>query len=674
LLASFVALLLALAALGAVLRPWQRPTPESPRQARPRGEPITLHRGDIPPQLLALAGGGDPERAPPELAAVLGDWHFLLPHVGGTAWMDQSPDGRILAVPLDEDVVLFEAQTGTYQRTLRGPGGRVVWVAFSPVGQALAATTWREGWGGALRVWDVEAGHERFTRPLPGAKVSGAAAFSPDGTRLIAEGSEERLEVLDARSGRQVQSVELRPGGVPSLCFRPDGHRLAVALWHGKGVKVFDWHGDSLGTARTLEHAEAVGAVQYSPDGRFLASGDSTTLRVWNAETLTEVHAVTTPAEQLAFSADGRTLFASWTNGQDKSVHTFTRWDVVTGKDLPPLSVEVAAERTSAHHHLSRDGKTLFVIAGAKATHVRAIDTTTGKDVFPRQGHSAPLQALAVSSDNRTLASAGDDRTITLWDLGTGRVRLTLSAHADAVLGLAFSSDGSRLASASRDGAIIVWDADNGKELLRLRGQSGCSHVQFSPEGQTVAAGGPNGVVMRWDAATGKPLEALTGHAGEVRCVAFSPDGHWLASGGEDRSIGLHDLAGGTTRKLAAASAINEVVFSPDGRSLAAIGEAPETAVRLWNFETMEDVAWRGPRGTLRGLAFSPTLPLLATGAEDGTIRLWDRTGSEGRARVIDLGSVPSGVHDLAFTPDGRYLATANGNGTVYLLRVEPVP
>jgi WD40 repeat protein/serine/threonine protein kinase len=671
LLASFLVVLIALAGLGAVLKPWRRSTPESARQPRPRGESITLNRSDIAPQLLALAGSGDPERAPPELAAVLGDGHFLLPHVGGTAWMDQSPDGRILAVPLDEDVVLFDAQTGTYLRTLPGPGGRVVWVAFSPVEQALAATTWREGWGGALRVWDLEAGRERFTKPLPGPKVSGALVFSPDGARLIAESSEEQLEVMDARSGQQVQSVELSPGGVPSLCFSADGHRLAVALWHGKGAKVFDWDGDKLGPARVLEHREAVGAVKYSPDGKLLASGDTTGFRLWHAETLAQIRTVMTPAQQLAFTPDGRTLFASWTNGQPKSVHTFTRWDVATGKDLPSLTAEVPAERTLIHHQLSRDGKTLFVIDGGKATHVRAIDTATGKVVFPHEGHSAALQALAVCSDNRTLASAGDDRSVKLWDLGTGRVRLSLSAHADAVIGLAFSPDGSRLASASRDGAMILWDADSGKELLRLRGQSGSSRAQFSPDGQAVAAGGPNGVVMRWDAATGKPLEPLLGHAGEVRCVAFSADGHWLVSGGEDRSVCLHDLAGGTTRKLVAASAINEVAFSPDGRSLAAIGDAPETTVRLWNLESGEETAWRSPRGTLRGLAFSPTMPLLVSGAEDGTVRLWDRIGSERRARVIELGSAPSGVRALAFTPDGRYLATANGNGTVYLLRVE---
>ncbi len=76
----------------------------------------------------------------------------------------------------------------------------------------------------------------------------------------------------------------------------------------------------------------------------------------------------------------------------------------------------------------------------------------------------------------------------------------------------------------------------------------------------------------------------------------------------------------------------------------------------------------------MRGLAFSPTEPLLATCAEDGTVRLWDRTGSDPRARVIDLGAPPSGVRAVAFTPDGRYLVTANGNGTLYVLRAGALP
>jgi serine/threonine protein kinase len=310
--------------------PGRRPVPEhrpgdtAPREGRRPAEPLELRRQDIPPALLARAGGGDPAQAPPELAAVLGDGRFLFPRVGGTAWMDQSPDGRVLAVPLEEDVVLFEAPTGAYLQTLKGPGARVVWVAFSRDSRLLAATTWRAGVADAVRVWDLDTRRELFTNPQTGPRVSGAAAFSPDGKRLIAEG-EERLQVWDARSGQELQAVDMRPGGVSTLRFSPDGRRLAVALWHGKGVSVFDWDGEKLGAVRTLAHRLPVGGLAYSPDGKFLATGDEGGFKLWDAETLEELRTVATPAEQLAFAPDSRTLFAAWTNGQTRAVHTFTR-------------------------------------------------------------------------------------------------------------------------------------------------------------------------------------------------------------------------------------------------------------------------------------------------------------------------------------------------------------
>jgi WD40 repeat protein len=159
-----------------------------------------------------------------------------------------------------------------------------------------------------------------------------------------------------------------------------------------------------------------------------------------------------------------------------------------------------------------------------------------------------------------------------------------------------------------------------------------------------------------------------------VRGVAFSPDSKRLASGGENKAVCLHDPAGGGSRKLAAPAAVNDLAFSPDGRTLAAVTDAPESAVRLWDVEGGAETTWTGHTGSVRGLAFSPTEPLLATCAEDGTVRLWDRTGGEPHARVIDLGPPPSGVRAIVFTPDGRYLVTANGNGTVYVLRADAPP
>jgi serine/threonine protein kinase len=167
LLACIGVVLVALAGLGAVLRPWQHPAQASARQPRPRGEPITLHRADIPPQLLALAGGGDPERAPPELAAVLGDKSFLVPRIGAILWVQQSPDEKTLAVPLDQDVVLFDVSTGNYLRTLKGPGGRIVCVSFRRDSESLAASTWYEGWRQAECVrWPSRRTGATWRRPM----------------------------------------------------------------------------------------------------------------------------------------------------------------------------------------------------------------------------------------------------------------------------------------------------------------------------------------------------------------------------------------------------------------------------------------------------------------------------------------------------------------------------
>jgi WD40 repeat protein len=516
----------------------------------------------------------------------------------------------------------------------------------------------------------MEGRRELFTQPQQGPRID-SVAFSPDGKRLLTD-SATGLQVWDARSGQALQQVEIHPAGVTSLCFTPDGQRLAVAAWNAKSVKVYGWNGETLDPIRTLENQKPVGTVVYSPDGKFLASGGNAGFKLWNAETLEEIRAVATPAVQLAFAPDSRTLIASWTTGPPSAVHAFTRWDVGKGQELSPLVVEVSAHRAYATFCLSRDGKTLFVAPASKATYVRAIETATGKELFPRQGHTAPLNTVAMGPDGRTLASAGEDGAVKVWDLAAGRVVHTLSAHTDEVFGLTFSCDGNRLASGSGDGTIILWDVDKGAEVRRLKGHSrSYSRICFSPDGRTLAAGAENGTVKCWDVSSGKEEKPLLGHTGRVRCVAFRPDGTQLASGGEDGTVRLHDLKGGGTRKFTAASAVNEVAFSPDGRTLAALGSGPQAVVQLWDLDSEQPLTLQGHTAAVRDLAFAAQEALLATCAEDGTVRFWELTGGAARARTIDLGRWPSGVRAVAFTPDGRFLVTANGNGTVYALRVE---
>src|SRR5436309_1245184 len=118
--------------------------------------------------------------------------------------------------------------------------------------------------------------------------------------------------------------------------------------------------------------------------------------------------------------------------------------------------------------------------------------------------------------------------------------------HPHNVWAVAYSPDGSRLASASQDGTVKIWDLGNGKELLTFHGHSeSVNTVAFSPDGQTLASAGGDKDIKLWEAATGKELRTLSGHTDFIKSVAFSPDGKTLASGGADRQVKTWEVATG---------------------------------------------------------------------------------------------------------------------------------
>ena len=180
---------------------------------------------------------------------------------------------------------------------------------------------------------------------------------------------------MDSSTGARLQEVDVNPKGVGPLSVSPGGERLAVAVYWEKVARVFDWDGRMLTEIRTLKgHSGNVSGLAYSPDGKFLASGDRDGFKLWHATTLVEDRAIKTSASELAWTPDSQTLFASVATGPPKPVHTFTRWGVGAQKELPALAVEVSAQPVRAFHCLSRDGNVLFLADQHGASHVRAID------------------------------------------------------------------------------------------------------------------------------------------------------------------------------------------------------------------------------------------------------------------------------------------------------------
>jgi serine/threonine protein kinase/WD40 repeat protein len=302
-----------------------------------------------------------------------------------------------------------------------------------------------------------------------------------------------------------------------------------------------------------------------------------------------------------------------------------------------------------------------------------------GKEAPPRQGHTGPVQAVAISPDGQTLASGGADHSVRLWHLGKWKegeplppVQI-LQAHTDVIWSLAFSPDGKTLASGSFDTTIALWDVASGRELRTLTGhaRSTC-HLAFSPDAQTLAAGTEDGRVKHWDVATGKPQNPLRWHDNTwVRAVAYSPDGKWMASAGYDGTVQLCDPGTGRRHHTFGGldSGVIAVAFSSDGKRLAAGTTKPTETLRVWELDTKEELVMRGA-GPLGALAIQPGGMVIATGSSNGVLQFWEPTAPGSPSRAIGPGPFGECLYGLAFTPDGRYLATANHNGTIYLLKL----
>lgn len=167
----------------------------------------------------------------------------------------------------------------------------------------------------------------------------------------------------------------------------------------------------------------------------------------------------------------------------------------------------------------------------------------------PVKAHAALVHAVAVSADGKTLATAGFDNTVKLWDVapdGTVKEKKVLTGHTGPVYAVAFHpKDDKLIATASQDKTARIWDVTDGKMKIELKGHADIvDTVAFSPDGKTIATAGADKSVKLWNPADGKELKNLGAHDGSVYAVAFSPDGKLLASAGagKDNLVKVWDV------------------------------------------------------------------------------------------------------------------------------------
>jgi len=402
------------------------------------------------------------------------------------------------------------------------------------------------------------------------------AAVSPEGHWLATAGADSTVRLWNLWADSPDQACHVlrgHQGPVSALAMTPEGKWLASAGHDGRAM-LWNLRAEDPSAAPIVlrGHQGRINAATISPDGQWLitaggganasrqagghplddgAGGGENVARLWNLAAVTGARVAGSPGLSEASSAD-----------------------TSTPADANPHGMPVASMPAA-----SRAPITL-------------------------RGHRRPILTVAVSANSRWLATAGEDKTIRLWNLAARRPaaeQIVLRGHEGWVDALAVSPDNRWLASGSYDNTVRLWKLsaiDPGADPTVLRGHEGwVGTVAISPDGRWLASGSFDKTVRVWDLQAESVAESsrvLQGHQARVQQLAFSPDGRWLVSGSYDRTARLWDVSASdpvaTARVLRGhVGPVNTLALSGDGKWLiTGSGETfnvKDNTARLWDLE-----------------------------------------------------------------------------------------
>ena len=330
--------------------------------------------------------------------------------------------------------------------------------------------------------------------------------------------------------------------------------------------------------------------------------------------------------------------------------------------DRLQLAVLLALE--SVEQHPTFEGSLALKTA---ASLLPNIERLTEYSETPERGR---VRALTFSPDGAMLLAGYEDGAAKLIDVR--RHKSMLLAHADAVIAVAFSQDGKLLATGSNDHTARLWNQDTGRERYRLEHGNAVSSVAFHPKLPWLATGSKDGQARVWSLTDGDLFWQSERIDAEVRAVAFSPDGRYLGTvttGGCARVIELADQS--IKHRWCFGDAGFGLAFSPDSKRLASANGSVAGVLDIESGDGLFEFTHLGRKEDgnpehfkwIQQVAFSSDGRYLATAGRENTARVWDLGNGQEVVRLTHKASVEA----VGFSPDGHQLITASWDGTTRL-------
>ncbi|MBT9316191.1 TIR domain-containing protein [Leptothoe spongobia] len=533
-------------------------------------------------------------------------------------------------------------------KTLDNHDGAVREIAISPDGTLIASGTSR----GEIKFWNQDGKLLRTISAHEAGYSIRRLTFSPDGD-VLASASADKTAKLWNLEGELLHTLADHGDKVWDIAFSPDGQTLVTSS-HDATLKLWNRNGELLKTLNG--HEGRVWGLVLSPDGQIISShSDDKTIKLWNwqGELLQTLSGHTVAPRSKAFSPDGELIASS---GADKTIRLWSR----NGELLSTLT---GHEDTVNRVTFSPDGQ---LLASASHDYTIKLWTREGQLLKTLIGHTSGINWVMFSQDGQTLFSSSNDGSIKQWDL-EGTLLQTFTGHQGWVVDLTLSPDGQTLLSASGDKTVKLWNFEENTSTTLKGHKSWVWDPQYSPDGQTIVTGEDYGQLKFWTA-NGELIRTVEAYdiVHRLSDFTFSPDGQVIASISRSGPVAhLWSAEGERLNVLEGheGESTSFVAFSPDGNILAT---TRNDTVRLWNLDGELLHTLTNNADYIGGIAFSPDGKTLASAnGTDGTVKLWS---TEGELRHT-LGNRDEYTY-IAFSPDGKYLAAA-GDNTLQLWNTE---